>query len=66
MNLKEEGEREEMRQTKRSGTGRWYYDEVYLAMLVHFTHYMFLVLFAVPEGFAVLGLHQPMGSPPVS
>mmetsp|Transcript_2906 Transcript_2906/g.4173 ORF Transcript_2906/g.4173 Transcript_2906/m.4173 type:complete len:601 (-) Transcript_2906:1140-2942(-) len=64
--VREVGERERGRDDKRSGRGRWYYDEAYLAMLIHFGHYMILILVANPQTYQVLGLHQPMGSAPGS
>jgi len=65
-NLIEEGEREEKRGSKKFGRGRWYKDEIFIAVLVHFLHYMGLVLLANPATFQVQGLHQTMGSPPGS
>mmetsp|Transcript_2416 Transcript_2416/g.4756 ORF Transcript_2416/g.4756 Transcript_2416/m.4756 type:complete len:621 (+) Transcript_2416:178-2040(+) len=66
VNIKEQGEREIMRGDKKAGYGRWYLDEVYLAMCMHFAHYCILVVFTNPGTKQVLGLHQPMGSPPGS
>jgi len=63
VDTKEVGEREEMRGDKRSGKGKWYLDEVYLAVCMHYLHYAILVIIADPGSKQVLGLHQPMGSP---
>ena len=56
------GEIEVKRGVKRRGKGKWYYDEVVLAVLIHYLHYMTLVIFANPRDKQVLGLHQPQGS----
>lgn len=66
INTKEIGEREEKRGDKKSGAGKWYYDECYLAMCIHYLHYCVLVVFANPASFQILGVHQPMGSAPGS
>lgn len=65
LNVLEAGEREEHRGDKRSGRGSWYYDECFTAMMMHYTHYIVLVLFSSPASFQVFGLHQPIGSPPI-
>lgn len=53
--MKQEGEREEKKGTKRFGNGRWYYDEIVAAVLIHFFHYMLLVTFANPKSYQVFG-----------
>jgi len=63
VNIKELGEREERRGDKKSGRGRWYIDEVYVAMCMHYLHYAMLVVVGDPGNKQVLGLHQPMGAP---
>ena len=65
-NIREEGEREEKRGTKKSGAGKWYFDECFTTMMCHYCHYIFLALFVDPASLQVCGLHQTMGSPPGS
>lgn len=65
-NMLEIGEREERKGSKKFGKGRWYYDEIVLAVLIHYAFYMSLVLFANPQTYQVYGLHQEIGSHPGS
>jgi len=65
-NVLEIGEREERKGSKMFGRGRWYYDEIVLAVIIHYVFYCSLVLFAHPETYQVYGLHQEVGSPPGS
>ena len=62
--VRKEGEKKE-KETK-SGKGSWHYDECFLAMMLHFTHYIVLVIAMNPAKMQVYGLHQPMGSAPGS
>jgi len=64
VNYLEHGERETRRGDKRSGRGRWYIDEAFVAVCMHFSHYMLLVLFSHPDQLQVLGLHQDQGYAP--
>ena len=64
MNLLEDGEREEHKGNKKFGSGKWYYDEIVMGVLVHYVHYTLLVVFANPQTYQVFGLHQTMGSSP--
>jgi hypothetical protein len=66
INLLEQGEREERKGSKKFGQGRWYYDEIVLAVLIHYIFYALLVAFANPKDYQVYGLHQEMGSLPGS
>ena len=65
-NYLEHGERQENRGDKKSGAGKWYYDEAFAAVCVHYIHYAILVVFANPQDTQVLGMHQPQGSAPGS
>ena len=64
VNYLEHGERELRRGHKKHGTGRWYYDECFLAVCLHYVHYMVLVVFAAPSKWQVLGMHQEQGFAP--
>lgn len=66
VNVLEQGQREERKGSKKWGKGKWYVDEIVLAVLIHFTFYMTLVVFAHPETYQVYGLHQQLGSMPGS
>ena len=61
-NYLEEGEREVHKGNQKFGRGRWYYDTAFLAVILHFTHYMVLVLVMDPTSVRALGLHQDQGS----
>ncbi|KAH9260575.1 hypothetical protein BASA81_001042 [Batrachochytrium salamandrivorans] len=61
-NLLEQGQREQFKGNRQFGKGKWYYDEIVLAVLVHFTFYCLLVVFANPNTYQVYGLHQELGS----
>ena len=62
VNVLEQGERETRKGSKKFGNGRWYIDEIVLAVLVHFIFYSLLVVFANPSTYQVYGLHQELGS----
>lgn len=61
-NYLEKGEREIRRGDKNKGSGRWYWDEAFLAVCIHYLHYMILVVVANPKDLQVLGLHQEQGN----
>lgn len=65
-NEREAGERLHAQGSRRFGRGRWHYDEILLGVLIHFGHYMALVLLANPASLQVYGMHQTMGSMPGS
>lgn len=62
INYLEHGEREAKRGDKRHGAGRWYYDEAFLAVCIHYLHYMVLVVVTNPGSLQVLGMHQEQGN----
>jgi hypothetical protein len=64
VNYLEHGEREIRRGHKKKGEGKWYYDEAFIAVCMHYFHYMILVLFAHPGQLQVLGMHQEQGFAP--
>lgn len=64
VNYLEKGEREIRRGAKRHGAGRWYYDETYIAVLMHYIHYMVLVVTVDPTKIQALGMHQEQGFAP--
>jgi hypothetical protein len=61
VNYLEHGERELRKGHKRSGKGRWYYDEAFIGVCIHYIHYMLLAVFSNPKDLQVLGLHQEQG-----
>ena len=46
---------------KKSGDGHWYYDEAFIAVVMHYLHYMLEVVFSNPKNIQVLGMHQEQG-----
>ena len=61
--LKEEGQREVTRGSRKRGPGRWHVDEVFLAVLVHYIFYSVLVVVADPGDVRATGLHQSIAPP---
>ena len=64
VNYLEQGERELRRGHKMRGAGKWYVNEVMVGVVVHFVHYMVLVLVADPSKVQAIGMHQEQGFPP--
>ena len=62
-NLRERGERETKRLAKQRGPGAWHIDEVYAAVIFHYTFYICIVLFSNPENIRATGLHQHVAPP---
>ena len=57
--LREIGEREQNHQrAKAPSPAKWHIDEVFVALAIHFTFYICLVMFADPQRVRATGLHQ--------